>query len=64
MRTVLGFVAAILASMPAGAAIADEIVTVKTREGVTQSFTLLAPDRPVASVILLPGGNGKPRWTS
>ncbi|MBM3580618.1 MAG: hypothetical protein FJX37_01450 [Alphaproteobacteria bacterium] len=38
---------------------ADEIVTLKTREGVTQSFALLVPDRPVASVILFPGGNGK-----
>ena len=43
----------------AAAAHADEIVTLKTREGVTQSFTLLVPDKPVASVILFPGGNGK-----
>ena len=51
----------LLLSVPAfaGAVRADEIVTLKTREGVTQSFTVLAPDRPAASVILFPGGNGK-----
>ncbi|MCC7016932.1 MAG: hypothetical protein IT564_06990 [Rhodospirillales bacterium] len=52
---------AVLLSVPMSAVVAraDEIVTLKTREGVTQSFTLLVPDKPVASVILFPGGSGK-----
>ncbi len=59
MRAIVAFSAAILTLMLIGAARADEIVTVKTRQGVTQSFTLLTPDKPVASVILLTGGNGR-----
>lgn len=55
----VAFGVAILALTRASAAGADEIVTVKTREGVTQRFALLASDKPLASVILFPGGNGK-----
>ncbi len=55
----VAFGVAVLALMRASAAGADEIVTLKTREGVTQSFALLTSDKPVASVILFPGGNGK-----
>ena len=58
MRATIAF-AASLSILTSAAARADEIVTLKTRAGVTQSFTLLVPDKPVASVILLPGGNGK-----
>lgn len=55
----VAFGVAVLALMRASAAGADEIVTLKTREGVTQSFALLTSDKPMASVILFPGGNGK-----
>lgn len=37
----------------------DEIVSVQTRAGVTQRFTLLVPQKPVATVVLFPGGDGK-----
>lgn len=59
MRATVAFSVAIPMLMLVGAARADEIVTVRTREGVTQSFALLVPDKPVASIILFPGGNGK-----
>lgn len=59
MRVLVACSAAILTLMAAKAAGADEIVTLKTREGVTQSFTLLVSEKPAASVILFPGGNGK-----
>ncbi len=60
MRFFVSSAAVLLILMSAAAARADdEIVTLKTREGVTQSFTLLVPDKPAASVVLLPGGNGK-----
>ncbi len=59
MRFCFHIAAVILTVTLATAAVADEIVTLKTRDGVTQRFTLLAPERPAASVILFPGGNGK-----
>lgn len=37
---------------------AEEVVTVPTRDGVTQSFILIKADKPVAAVVLLSGGNG------
>ena len=39
---------------------AQEIVTLPTRDGVTQSFLLVAPpgDKPAAAAILFPGGPG------
>jgi pimeloyl-ACP methyl ester carboxylesterase len=44
----------------ASAAIAEELVTLQTREGVTQSFLLTVPadSKPVAAAILFPGGEG------
>ncbi len=44
----------------AGVALADEsIVTIPTRLGVTETFTVNIPANPIAAVILLPGGNGQ-----
>jgi putative intracellular protease/amidase len=49
---------AVAAPRPAGAA--EEMISVPTRPGVTQSFYLTDPDGPpAASLILFPGGNGK-----
>ena len=44
----------------------QELVNLSTREGVTQSFLLVAPPsaKPVAAVVLLPGGNGLIRLRS
>ncbi len=56
------FVTAVVAALLCAAAIAraQEIVTLATRDGVTQSFLLTAPsgDKPAAAAILLPGGPG------
>lgn len=59
MRVAVAFAALLSIPMFAAVVRADDIVTLKTREGVTQSFTLLVPDKPVAAVILFPGGSGK-----
>lgn len=40
------------------AAGSEQLVTLDTRPGVQQKFLLLTPDKPVAAVILFPGGNG------
>jgi len=40
-------------------ACAEEMVTLKTRAGVSQRFILIKPDKPKASVILFAGGHGK-----
>ena len=49
---------ALVAAVAAPAA-AEEVKTIPTRPGVTQSFILLRPsETPVASVILFAGGNG------
>jgi hypothetical protein len=57
----LNFAAAIVvlaAVRPAGAA--EEMISLATRPGVTQSFYLTSPGvPPAASLILFPGGNGK-----
>jgi len=37
---------------------AAEVVDIPTRPGVTQRFLYLAPDKPRAAVVLLPGGHG------
>ena len=56
------FVAVILAALlgAASAGHAQEIVTLPTRDGVTQSYLLTVPsgDKPTAAAILLPGGPG------
>jgi pimeloyl-ACP methyl ester carboxylesterase len=56
-------VAAVLSvalAVAAAPALAEEVVTIETRPGVTQSFVLVEPaGKPVAGAILLPGGNGK-----
>jgi len=56
------FVTAVLAALLCAAAIAraQEIVTLATRDGATQSFLLTVPsgDKPAAAAILLPGGPG------
>jgi len=41
----------------------EEIVTLPTRDGVTQSFLLAAPaqNKPAAAAVLFPGGNGNIR---
>ncbi len=51
---VLAAVFLALACWPAAA----EIVTLKTRGEVTQSFALFASEKPVAAAILFPGGRG------
>jgi hypothetical protein len=45
------------------AAAAEEIVALATRDGVTQSFLLMAPAqaKPAAAALLFPGGNGSIR---
>ena len=40
------------------AAANEQLVTLDTRSGVQQKFLLLKPDKPVAAVVLFPGGNG------
>lgn len=45
---------------PSASASEEELVTIPTRPGVTQSFLLLRPsDKPLASVILFAGGHGR-----
>jgi pimeloyl-ACP methyl ester carboxylesterase len=55
--------ALLLAASVAGA---QDIVTLPTRAGVTQSFLLIAPkqDKPSAAAVLFPGGNGAIRLRS
>jgi pimeloyl-ACP methyl ester carboxylesterase len=57
---VLAIAAALGASLPSpGAAADEEVRTVSTRPGVTESFLLVRPPgAPTASVILLAGGDG------
>ncbi len=55
------FTAALTALLAiAASAIAEELVTLPTRDGVTQSFVLSTPDKqkPAAVVVLFPGGPG------
>jgi pimeloyl-ACP methyl ester carboxylesterase len=59
-RTVATIItAALLLAGTSVRAFDEELLTIPTRPGVSQPFLLLKPDRPpVASVILLAGGNG------
>lgn len=61
-RLTVAFVGVLAAFQTAGggamAATQKELVTLKTRPGVTVEFLLIKPDKPVASVILLEGGDG------
>lgn len=58
-RTARGIIAATACLLSVSAA-AQEIVTLPTREGVTQSFLLITPTaaKPAAAAILFPGGSG------
>ena len=62
------FATTVLAALLSGAAVAcaQEIVTLPTRDGVTQSFLLTIPsgDKPSAAAILFPGGPGLIRLRS
>jgi len=52
--------AACLVTAPiAGAEASETLVTIDTRPGVKQDFLLLSPKKPVAAVILFPGGHGR-----
>ena len=57
---------ACIALISAASANAEEIVTLATRKGVTQSFLLTAPEGrpPQAVALLLPGGNSAIRLRS
>ena len=61
-RLILAFAVALAAFQATGggamAGAKKELVTLKTRPGVTLQFLLIEPDKPVASVILLEGGRG------
>jgi pimeloyl-ACP methyl ester carboxylesterase len=58
VRALLAAAGVVLATAGAAAA-ADEVKTIPTRPGVTQSFVLVRPSEPpVASVVLFAGGNG------
>lgn len=60
MRAVLLGLALVLALGGAASVPAEELRTILTRPGVTQSFLLLQPSGPpVASVILFAGGHGR-----
>ena len=50
--------AIILAVMATAQAANSSLVTIKTPRGAKQAFILIAPDKPVASVILFAGGSG------
>jgi pimeloyl-ACP methyl ester carboxylesterase len=55
----LAFAYAVMLAGISGSARAGTIlVSIPTPRGVTQAFILIKPDKPVASVILLAGGNG------
>ena len=55
----IGFAAIVFLGTQVDARASDPIVTLRTRPDVTQSFVLLKPEMPVASVILFSGGPGK-----
>jgi len=55
----LAFVAVILGvCQAASAGVAERVVDIPTRPGVTQRFIVMTPDDPKASLILLAGGHG------
>jgi acetyl esterase/lipase len=47
-----------IAVQAAFAQVSEKVVDIPTREGVTQRFLYLKPEKPVASVILFAGGHG------
>lgn len=53
----VGFVAAVLMSCNAGAAVTTTVVDVPTRDA-TQRFLYVRPDAPVANIVFLPGNTG------
>ena len=54
----LGFAVAMLAALP-GATLADtSLISIQTPRGAKQSFILIKPEKPVASVVLFAGGHG------
>ncbi len=53
-----GLAAAALNQAGAGAPAREQLVTLKTRPGVTQKFIFITPEKPVAAVILFAGGKG------
>src|SRR5689334_10534199 len=59
-RAALGLALLLTFALPASAAsLGEDVRTVPTRQGVTESFLLLRPDGPpVASVIIFAGGDG------
>jgi pimeloyl-ACP methyl ester carboxylesterase len=59
VRTFLAIALLVACARPAAAnMISETVVTVDTRPGVTQSFALVKPAKPVAAAILFPGGGG------
>jgi pimeloyl-ACP methyl ester carboxylesterase len=48
----------LLAAITAAQATGSRLVSIETPRGVKQAFILIAPDKPVASVILFAGGSG------
>ncbi len=48
----------LLAAMATAQAAGSRLVSIETPRGVKQAFILIAPDKPVASVILFAGGSG------
>ena len=59
-RIIFAVVLALFILRPCVSASEEELVTIPTRPGVTQSFLLLRPsDKPSASVILFAGGHGR-----
>lgn len=57
--------ALLLAGCATGPSVTDSkkqasiIIKIEPRKGVVQQFVLIAPENPVASIILLPGNNGR-----
>jgi pimeloyl-ACP methyl ester carboxylesterase len=54
----LGFVMAALAAFTAATQADTSLVSIETPRGAKQSFILIKPEKPVASVILFAGGHG------
>jgi hypothetical protein len=54
----LSIVLSLLLCGAAAAQVTSKVVDIPTREGVTQRFVYLAPDKPRKAVILFSGGNG------
>jgi pimeloyl-ACP methyl ester carboxylesterase len=54
----LGFLGTFLGTLIVDARADTTLVSIKTPRGATQSFILIKPEKPVASVILFAGGHG------